>query len=166
MRVAEAAMGVRNMSCCRTAAPFTSCTGGSVTSADVERLRNSISTYDDRRLIAILTIESSTYRQEVIAVAEAELESRGVSEERLQEFRLYRQQQAETARTAEIDELRAHGVTPADLAATAERNVNIGMICVIGGIVVTVFTYISAVPGETFIVAWGAVIYGLGLGNL
>jgi len=43
------------------------------------------------------------------------------------------------------------------------RNMFLGGLVCVGGIVVTVVTYAAAMGGGTFIVAWGAIIFGAGL---
>ncbi len=42
----------------------------------------------------------------------------------------------------------------------AERSAFQGVLWFGGGLAVTVLTYMSATPGETYIVAWGAIIFG------
>jgi hypothetical protein len=47
-----------------------------------------------------------------------------------------------------------------DLGEEASKNMRQGALWCIGGILVTAGTYAAASPGETYIIAWGAVIFG------
>ena len=42
----------------------------------------------------------------------------------------------------------------------ASKDIIVGLLWCIGGIVVTVVTYNNASPGGTYIIAWGAIIFG------
>jgi len=46
------------------------------------------------------------------------------------------------------------------LRDAAAKNMRHGALWCIGGMLVTAFTYTNAAPGETYIVAWGAVLFG------
>lgn len=82
----------------------------------------------------------------------------------------------EGASVAEVEELLVeHGLSGEKAASVAEtaaeskafddlvdgkRKMLFGMLCFIVGIVVTAVTYRIAGKGETYIVAWGAMLYG------
>lgn len=47
-----------------------------------------------------------------------------------------------------------------ELRAVAVRNMVVGGLWCVGGIVVTAVSYSSAEPGGTYIITWGAVLFG------
>jgi hypothetical protein len=44
--------------------------------------------------------------------------------------------------------------------ALAEKEVNRGMLWIVGGLVVSIGAYLSADPGGSYVVFWGAPLYG------
>lgn len=63
---------------------------GGMNAKDREGIRDRLRNLDNRRLIAILTVESGGYTAEAIALAEAELAARGTSNGEFAEFERFR----------------------------------------------------------------------------
>jgi hypothetical protein len=45
--------------------------------------------------------------------------------------------------------------------ALADKEINRGMLWIVGGVVVSVGAYLSADPGGSYLVFWGAPLYGV-----
>jgi hypothetical protein len=94
----------------------------------------------------------------------------------VQAFKLLRQGRSQPQAAAELQRTGLDSATAAAIVAKVDafmnvmrvayrqagmKNVGIGMLWCVGGIVVTAITYSMASGGGTFVVAWGAVVIGI-----
>jgi hypothetical protein len=93
---------------------------------------------------------------ELIAYA-AELMQRGEPLYKIEE-QLVRQGLSEESASAVITQLA--GLRSTAEEAEARKNMNQGAVWFLGGVVVTIATYALASGGGTYVVAWGAIIFG------